>query len=234
MAMSPYLAALLVAITPTSFPHTAVAGKAWQVTLRASAPPTVVSGSLRARAVGAHGVYRARLVFPRAGAWTVSALLRGRTTKLGTVAVDVPRDPLLVNPFAIAVDSSGALLVAQLDKGPLVRIVGGRAQKVADVRAVQIDPAGYTAGFDGVVRDPGGKAVSPPLDADAVAADAAGNLYVSLYAGEVRKVGGGTIAGGFAHPHALVYAAGALYVADTENRRIRRVDLTTGRVTTFG
>src|SRR5690242_11160709 len=127
MAMSPYLVALFLAITPTSFPHTAVAGKAWQVMLRAPAPPTVVAGFLRAKAVGTHGVYRARLVFPRAGSWTVSAVLRGRTTTLGTVAVDVPRDPLLVNPFAIAVDSSGALLVGQLDKGPVVRIAGGRA-----------------------------------------------------------------------------------------------------------
>jgi sugar lactone lactonase YvrE len=89
-------------------------------------------------------------------------------------------------------------------------------------------------GFDGVVRDLAGKALTPAIDANAVAADGAGNLYVSVYAGVVRKVGAGTVAEGFAHPHALVFHAGALYVADTENRRIRRIDLAAGAVTTFG
>lgn len=232
--MSPYFVSLLLAIVPTSFRHTAVVGEPWQVTLRAPAAPTLVAGALRAKAVGAHGVYRARFTFPRAGTWKVSALLRGRTTRLGAVVVDVPRDPLLADPFAIAVEPSGSLLVGQLDHGPLVRIAGGRAVKVADVSAVQIDASGYVMGFDGVVRDLAGKALTAALDANAVAADPAGNLYVSVYAGAVRKVGTGTVADGFAHPHALVFHAGALYVADTENRRIRRIDLATGAVTTVG
>src|SRR4051795_7523636 len=145
MAMSPYLASLLLALVPTSFPHTAVVGKAWQVTLRAPAAPTLVAGALRAKAVGAHGVYRARLTFPTAGPWRVSAVLRGRTTRLGTVDVDVPRDPLLSNPFTIAVEPSGSLLVGQLDKGPLLRIAGGRrATKAGEVHAVHVAD-GYVA-----------------------------------------------------------------------------------------
>src|SRR3954468_21691373 len=111
-------------VRATSLPRAAIVGAAWQVVLRAAAPPTVVAagpGALRARARGARGVFRATLRFPSAGTWRISALLGGRTTRLGAVTVAVARDPLLVAPFAIAVDASGGILVGQMDKGPLVR-----------------------------------------------------------------------------------------------------------------
>jgi sugar lactone lactonase YvrE len=116
----------------------------------------------------------------------------------------------------------------------------------------------YLAARDGAVyRLDGGSLVrlTPPLDASSVAVDAAGNLYVTQYVGRVRRIAPDgavtTVAGdgteGYAgdggpgsaaklfHPHALAIGRdGALYVADTENRRIRRVDLGTGRITTFG
>jgi hypothetical protein len=252
-------------VRASTLPRAAVVGAAWQVVLRAPKAPTLVAAGpalLRAKTRGAHGVFRATLRFPRAGSWQISAALGGKTTRLGTVHVDVARDPLLVDPFTIAVEPSGAVLVGQRDKGPLLRIVNGRATTVASGLGVYhvATSAGvtYVAGSDGAVHrvDAASFArVTPALDAGAVAVDAAGDCYVTVYAGWVKKVTRAgvvtTIAGtgseGFSgdggpatraqlfHPHALALGPdGALYVADTENRRIRRVDLETGTITTFG
>src|SRR3954464_9326798 len=88
-------------VRATSLPHAAAVGTPWQVVLRAPAPPALLAtgpATLRVRAVGRKGVYRASLRFPRAGTWRIRAVLHGRTTQLGTVAVDVPRDPALADP----------------------------------------------------------------------------------------------------------------------------------------
>jgi hypothetical protein len=176
--------------------------------------------------------------------------------------VDVPRDPLVVDPIGIAAEPGGSLVVAQRREGPLLRIAHAQAQKLADSPGLfQVSVAGetvYAAGRDGVVYRLDGSSLSPltpPMDASAVAVDADGNLYVTIYAGFIRKVAPGglvtTVAGngteGYSgdggpateaqifHPHAVAVGKdGALYIADTENRRIRRVDLATGRITTFG
>jgi hypothetical protein len=264
------LAALVAGAAPpvraTSLPRTAIVGAPWQVVLRASSAPTVVASgpaTLRVKASGRNGVYRASLRFPRAGSWRVSATLRGRTTQLGSVAVDVARDPALVDPIGIAVEPSGSLLVAQLREAPLLRLAGGRLSSVGDgpsgfFQLTVTGSAAYAAGRDGAVYRLRGttlERITPPLDAGSAAADAVGNLYVTVYAGYVKRVALDgtvtTVAGdgteGYAgdggparsaklfHPHAIVFGAdGALYVADTENRRIRRIDLGTGLISTLG
>jgi hypothetical protein len=186
-----------------------------------------------------------------------------RTTRLGSVSVDVPRDPLVRDPITIAAEPLGSLVVGQLRTGPSVlRIAHARAQKLADGPGVfHLYVAGgktYAAGRDGVVYRLDGSSLTPltpPLDASAVAVDAAGNLYFTVYVGWVKKVapngnvtvvagngtegysgdGGPATAAQLFHPHSLAIGRdGALYIADTENRHIRRVDLATRRITTFG
>ena len=116
----------------------------------------------------------------------------------------------------------------------------------------------YAAGRDGVVYRLDGSTLTPltpPMDASAVAVDGAGNLYVAIYVGWIKKVapdgtvttvagngtegysgdGGPATSAQLFHPHSVAIGKdGALYIADTENRRIRRVDLATGRISTLG
>lgn len=264
------LPATVTAATPpvrvVTLPRTGVVGTAWQVVLRATKAPTVVAtgpATLRAKATGKRGVFRATLRFTRAGTWRIAATLGGRTTRLGVVAVDVARQPLLNNPFTVAVVPSGSLLVGQLDRGPLVRVSGGRAAVAASglgIFHVTTAPSGaaYVAGDDGAVHRLEGNRfvrVTEPMDASSVAVDQAGNLYVALYRGWIKRIapdgtvatlagdgtegysgdGGPATAAQLFHPHSIALGPdGALYVADTENRRIRRIDLATGRISTLG
>jgi len=273
--MRPYAAVVALAVAvplaaappvkPLKVPRTAVVGVPWNVTLRARSAPTITATgptTIRARTRGKGGVFRATVRFPSVGTWRIAALLDGKKTRLGTVSVDVPREPLLTYPFSIAVEGSGTLLVAQLNRGPLVRVRDGRGQTAAGglgiLHVSTTASAAYIAGSDGVPYRVDGTALTPlsaPLDADAVAVDAGGNAYVTVYRGWVKKISPGgavtTIAGngteGYSgdggpatsaqlfHPHALALGPnGDLFVADTENRRVRRIDLDTGRISTFG
>ena len=256
-------------VRAVSVPRTAVTGADWKAIVSVQPP---ARGTLEARGGGVlrapltatktKGRYAATLRFPRAGAWAISAKVGKRTTSLGSVAADIPRDPLLQNPFTIAAEPSGSLVVGQQPSGSLVRIVKGRAAAIAPGLPVfHVAVAGgtiYAAAQDGAVYRVEGSSlirVTPPLDASAVAVDAAGNLYVAIYVGFVKKItpdgavttivgdgtegysgdGGPATAAKILHPHAVAIGRdGALYVADTENRRIRRIDLQTGMITTFG
>jgi sugar lactone lactonase YvrE len=155
----------------------------------------------------------------------------------------------------------GSLVVGQQPAGSLVRLTGSRATTIADGPPVfHVSVAGgkiYAAAQDGVYRIDGSTftRVSPTVDATAVAVDTAGNLYVAVYVGWIKKVtpdgtvttiagdgtegysgdGGPATAATLFHPHAIAIGRdGVLYVADTENRHIRRIDLSTGVITTFG
>jgi NHL repeat len=256
-------------VDAVSLPRKAVKGTPWRAviavsppargTLRATGPDTV---STRLRPLKQRGRYEARLRFPFAGEWRISVTAGKRTARLGSVSVDVPKDPLVTDPITIAAEPTGSLVVGQLRAAPLLRIAHARPQKVADGPGVfHVYVAGgtvYAAGRDGVVYRLEGATLTPltpPMDASAVAVDATGNLYVALYVGWIKKVapdgtvttvagngtegysgdGGPATSAQIFHPHSVAIGKdGALYIADTENRRIRRVDLATGRITTFG
>ena len=255
-------------IRPVSVPSSAVVGKPWHVAVAIS-PRT--RGTLEARGARVlqiplrprrSGLARATLRFPTVGTWAVSVRAGLRTRRLGTVAVDVRRSSLIVDPIALAAEPSGSLLVGQLRTGALLRVSNGTVSRVAEGLGVfGIAASGdraYVAATDGRVYRVTGSAfvpVSAPIDASSVAVDAAGNLYVTVYVGYVKRIapdgtvttiagngtegysgdGGPATAATLFHPHAAVIGAdGALYVADTENRHIRRIDLATGVISTVG
>lgn len=245
MIIATALVALLLAAPPsvraTSFPTTAVVGAPWQATLAVRNAAAVTVNGVRAKALG-KGRFRATLTFTREGAVPVTARVGKRTFRLGSVRVDVRADPALLDPLAVAVDTDGSVLVGQLRQGALLRLGSGPvASGVGTFHVIVANGSTYAAGQDGrIYRVESGSFVplTPAVDAGSVAVGPDGTVYWTHYeSGTVRALRGGAItvvAGGFFHPHQLALHGNALYVSDTENRRIERIDLATGVVTTVG
>ena len=150
-----------------------------------------------------------------------------------------------IAPADVAIDASGNLFVADL--------LGRRVRKVDAISHAVTTIAGTTAGFAG----DGGPATDAKLDGpNALALDAAGNLYISdLFNHRIRKVDArtniiSTVAGsegnGFSgdggpatsaklnYPSGVaVDDAGNIYIADGDNARIRRVDAVSHIITTI-
>lgn len=209
--------------------------------------------------------YRARLTFPAAGRWSLSATIAKKSFRLGAVVVRAPVRPpvLLVYPTEAILEPSGSLLVAEGGQTRIARIdpQTGRGTTVARVvqpYGIALTPSGvlYATSESRVVRvEPGGGMTTladAGEDVGPLALDGTGNLFFSTatrifridggtgavtpYAGTGLQGGGGD--GGPAlqaelfAPHGLVIGAdGALYVADTGNNRVRRIDPVTRVIT---
>ena len=151
----------------------------------------------------------------------------------------------LANPRGVAVDAFSNLFIA--DRG------NGRIRRVDGVTGVITTVAGTsTPGFSG----DGGPATSAKLSPSGVAVDAVGSLYIVSGNHRIRRVDGATevittvagtggFFGGFSgdggpatsaslsSPAGVVVdAMGSLYIADSGNHRIRRVDADTEVITT--
>lgn len=154
-------------------------------------------------------------------------------------------DARLNHPTALAVDAAGDLFIADTQNF--------RIRKIAAATGAITTVAGNgTQGFSG----DNGPATLAAIDSPTgLAVDAAGDLYLSdTHNHRIRKVTAATgiislIAGtgspGFSGDFSLAVAAaltlphglsidnsGNLYVADTENNRVRRIDAATGVITT--
>jgi len=139
----------------------------------------------------------------------------------------------LNSPIGVAVDAQGSLYIADLGNYRVRKVSGGIISTIAGTG---------TAGFSG----DGGQATSAQLNASAdVAVDGQGNLYIADYGNSrIRKVSGGiitTIAGtgtaGFSgdggqassaqlnNPYNFgVDGQGSLYISDTLNQRLRKIE----------
>jgi uncharacterized protein (TIGR03437 family) len=124
-------------------------------------------------------------------------------------------------PFAVAVDSAGALYVADFYNHVVRKVAGDIVTTVAGTGE-------FGAGADNVA------ATSTPLAGPSgIAFDPAGNLYIAeLYGNRIRRIVGGTIstvpatAGGtvLKQPTDIAFdSSGVLYIADYGNNRVRVV-----------
>ena len=236
----------------------ATAGKPWAVTLAVrpksfSGRVQLVAtgpGRLTARARGGKGFYRARLLFPRSGAWTLTARAGAALSRLGSVRV---RPPQLVfdQPTGVAATRAGSLLVVELGRKRLLRVdsATGRAVQLAKL----VKPWGVAVGSGSVyVSDLGwvkrieaGRApqvvatADPGVEIGPVAVAPNGDVVYSTVSavyrlprgvGPPQQLAAGTPLSG---PHGIAVAAdGSVLLSDTGNDVVRRIDAA-GAVTTF-
>ena len=240
-----------------------IVGRAWAVklTVRPASFRGVVQvtaaglGRVDARAVrGANGTYRARLVFPRSGRWTLTARAGGARSSLGSVTVR-PAPPLtLSEPTGIDVAPDGSLLVVEFGLHRLVRVdpVTGRVTVVATFGK----PWGVARAASGTVfaSDAGslmridpGKAptavatVEPGVEIGPIAVAPSGDVFYAT-ARAIYRLAGGTAgtpdqiapSTPLDSPHGLAAEpTGTLLLSDTNDGRILRIDPDQGTVATF-
>lgn len=242
--------------------HAPIAGRAWVVKLVVR--PSSFSGAvqvvamgpqrLSVRATGTKGSYRARLVFPKPGLWTLSARAGGSRSSLGSVRVR-PSPPLtLSEPTGIEVRPDGSLLVVEFGLRRLVLVAPatGRVTQVATFAkpwgvaqgssgSVFVSDQGSLMRLDATGEPTGIVTADPGIEIGPVAVAAGGDVFYATARALYRVPQGGPatpqrLAGDttFDSPHGIAIAAdGAVLVSDTNNSRILRIDLSGGPVTTF-
>jgi len=209
------------------------------------------------------GVFSALVRFPTSGPWTLQVRVDGRTFPLGAFRVDVPITQLIRDPFAIAATAEGSLIIAQrggpLLRAAPDRTVSVFAP-IQDVTSVAVTPDGRVLASDATrvhrLQLDGSEAGAPvAIGVEGVVdGDSAGTVYAAIYENRVLRIDttgnvstfAGTGVQGFAgdgglatlaqlsHPHGVAVGPdGSVYIADSENARIRRVDPSTGVITTF-
>jgi streptogramin lyase len=243
-----------VRISLRAKPPSVIAGRAWTVTL--TARPRSFAGAVRVsasgprklsvRASGGHGTYRARLVFPAAGRWTLAATAGGSTSRLGAVTVRAPAPkPLTFTwPTSIDLQTDGSLLVVENGAGRVDRVqpstgrVTAVAGALAKPYAVATTASGaiYLSNGNSLQRIDGSAPVTV-VDAGAeigpIAVSPSGGVYYTTTQ-QVFALGGGSLASGLSGPHGIGVAAdGAVLVCDTGNGRVLRIDPQTHAATTL-
>ncbi len=251
-------AAAPVRVALTAPPAALTVGRAWTASLRVT--PRTFSGDVRVaangpgklavRATGGHGAYRARLVFPSAGRWTLTARAGGSTSALGSVTVAAPAPtPLALDwPTSIDLQPDGSLLVVENGAGVVERVqpASGHVTVLASGLA---KPYAAAAGPDGSICLSNGASLeridgsSPPVtvatadtDIGPVAVAPDGAVYYTT-ATQVFELRGGPprpIVSGLSNPHGLAVARdGTLVVCDTDADRVLRIDPPSGATTTL-
>lgn len=157
-------------------------------------------------------------------AWPTLMVVGVDGTIAGHIAGEPDRDKLLgaIGDLVAQAKGSGALKPAKLDFAPLPQ------------------PAGRFLFPGKLKRVPSADASAPPRW---VLADGGHNQIVLLdnRGADVRRFGSGRIGAqdgsastaSFDHPQGLAASADAIFVADTGNHRLRRIDLASGAVTTL-
>lgn len=192
-----------------------VAGRAW--TVRLTVRPTSYAGAIRVNASGARrvhvrasgrrGSYRARLVFPSAGLWRLTASAGGRTSRLGSVRVRrAPARPVVfTEPTSIDLQPDGTLVLVEFSRGRVLRVnpatgrtnvlFGSLFQPYAVVRAasgsIYLSVEGTLQRWDGSGAPVPVAEVDPGVEIGPIAAAPNGDLYYST-ATKIFKLPGGS------------------------------------------